>query len=58
MTPPPHTHTHPPTSTVLQFASCKEELLRLLDDYIKILGPKTQPYALEIKVSLQKPYSV
>lgn len=34
----------------LQFASCKEELLRLLASYIKNLGDKVLPYAVEIKV--------
>ena len=36
--------------TYTQFASCKEELLRLLDGYIKNLGDKVLPYAVEIKV--------
>ena len=35
---------------LLQFAGCKEELFRLLDGYIKNLGEKVLPYAVEIKV--------
>lgn len=34
-----------------QFGTAQEELLRLLNDYIKILGKKALPYAQEIKVS-------
>ena len=34
----------------VQFASCKEELLRLLEGYLGILERKALPYAVEIKV--------
>lgn len=36
---------------LIQFATCKEELLRLLDSYVEMLGEKISPYAVEVKVS-------
>ena len=35
-----------------QFATAQEELMRLLNDYIKILDNKVLTYAVEIKVQL------
>ena len=35
---------------LIQFVNCKDELLRLLEAYVKILGDKILPYAVEIKV--------
>lgn len=35
---------------VSQFSTAQEELLRLLNDYIKILDNKALPYAQDVKV--------